>query len=516
MKAMFRVDASFSIGSGHVMRCLCLAEVLRDSGVDCHFLTRELPGNLIDQIGTLGFDCHVLSPPQGTLDPSGTYADWLGVTQDADMQEVAPILAEARADWLIVDHYALDASWEQGVRPAGARVLVIDDLANRPHDCDILLDTGIDRHPADYSSRIPAECRLLLGPLYALLRPEFAALRPQALQRKRAWPLGNILISMGGVDPQNATLQVLMTLERADLPGQPEVHVVLGRQAPNLEIVRTYARQSGLTVFVHAGIANMGERMLAADLGIGASGTTFWERCSVGLPALILVIAENQIPNADALTATGSARLIGMLWEPDWEDRLLKALADLSGADTLAMMARCALAVTDAKGTERVVREMTSPELTVRPCNDADAEQVWHWREADGAPRFYRSGRATPWPDHAAWFARTVSDPDRMLLMIEEAGQGVAHVRFDRHDLGRADISICLLPSLRGHGLGARVLERACQYAADMGLAEIVAEVHVEDYASRAVFENRGFVYRGQDGAFLQFLRHLAKGAQKP
>ena len=186
MKITFRTDASLQIGTGHVMRCLTLADALAARGAYCQFICRAHDGNLIEFIRRKGLTAHPLPAgaalPRSPTDP--THAAWLGATQAEDAEACAPILAAQRPDWLIVDHYALDARWERALAPHYRKLMVIDDLADRPHSCDLLLDQTFGRDAADYRPLVPADCRLLCGSHYALLRPEFAALRPYSLQRR--------------------------------------------------------------------------------------------------------------------------------------------------------------------------------------------------------------------------------------------------------------------------------------------------------------------------------------------
>lgn len=199
MNVVFRVDASLLIGSGHVMRCLSLADALRDRGGECHFICRDHPGHLNDLIARRGYSVHSLAAAEGGVAVSGlVHGAWLGVGQEQDASEAALILNELKPDWLVIDHYALDIRWEQQLVRYCKKLMVIDDLADRVHACDLLLDQNLGRAREDYVALLPASGKALIGPEYALLRPEFAALRDYSLQRRRQPRLENILISMGG------------------------------------------------------------------------------------------------------------------------------------------------------------------------------------------------------------------------------------------------------------------------------------------------------------------------------
>lgn len=508
-RVLFRVDASREIGSGHVMRCLCLAEALRTAGHACRFLCRRRQGDLIAVIEAQGFECTVLPATEDVR----AGAEWLGASMAAEIGQSRAAVAAEAPDWLVVDHYALDADWERAVAPEGTRIMVIDDLADRPHACDLLLDQQLTNQPADYAALIPDRGRMLLGPAYALLRPEFAELRPAAEARVRNWPPARILVNLGGVDPENATRAVLDTLACSDLPDGCAIDVVMGRNAPHVETVRGCAATSRLDVRVTVDVTDMGARMLAADLAIGAAGTTSWERACLGLPSLMLSIAENQLCVADALDRAGAAVNLGPLWEPGWQDRLLAGLAALSALGRIAEMSATCRALVDGAGTARVVEALTAPQLTLRPCTLDDTERVWCWREADGASRFYRSCQPTPWTMHEQWFRAALKDPRRALFIVEQDGEAVAHLRFDRPDTGLAVIGLAVDPARKGTGLGLGTVALALRHARQMFWPGLAAEVHLNNAASARVFERNGFRQVGRFGDFVHYQIDLSKGA---
>jgi UDP-2,4-diacetamido-2,4,6-trideoxy-beta-L-altropyranose hydrolase len=322
MKVVFRADASTDIGTGHVMRCLTLARALAEHGVCCDFICRAHEGHLIDFIREQGFAAHVLplvNSPNETVDGT-THAPWLGTSQAQDAQACEPVLGALQADWLVVDHYALDARWEQALAHAYGHLMVIDDLADRPHVAAVLLDQTLGRDTADYQAHVPSDCILLCGAPYALLRPEFAALRPVSLQRRRPPTLRQLLITMGGVDKHNATGQVLNALTVCALPADCRVVVVMGPHAPHAARVQAQARTLPWPTQVLSGVSHMAQLMADSDLAIGAAGATAWERCCLGLPSLMLVLADNQRGMAQALAKSGAAQVIEPVDLPrmDW------------------------------------------------------------------------------------------------------------------------------------------------------------------------------------------------------
>jgi UDP-2,4-diacetamido-2,4,6-trideoxy-beta-L-altropyranose hydrolase len=321
VKVVFRVDASLQIGTGHVMRCLTLADALRERDGECMFICRSHEGHLAEMIRARGYDVTML--PEGNpvnaetdIPPAGDrayYARWLGTGWETDMRQTQEVLAGtlAQPDWLVVDHYALDAKWERAMRPLCRYLMVIDDLADRMHDCELLLDQNLGRSATDYAGLVPSDCSVLVGPRYALLRPEFAALRTASLARRASSQVRHVLISMGGVDKDNATGMVLAALREEDLPINCKIIIVMGSHAPWLESVRNQASALPWHSEVMVNVSDMARLMAESDLAIGAAGSTSWERCCLGLPSILVVLAKNQWPLAQALHSSGGAVLLG-------------------------------------------------------------------------------------------------------------------------------------------------------------------------------------------------------------
>jgi UDP-2,4-diacetamido-2,4,6-trideoxy-beta-L-altropyranose hydrolase len=359
MNVVFRVDASVQIGTGHVMRCLTLADELRHQGHQCRFISRDHQGHLGELIASKGFAFDLLSIPEGANidcwdDGDTAHAHWLGVTWQVDAEQSLAALESVEVDWLVVDHYALDARWEMRLAVVVKNILVIDDLADRSHECDLLLDQNLGRQEADYNQRVPAYCRRLIGPRYALLRAEFAKLREVSRQRRLKPQLKRILISLGGVDATNITGRVLNALAESDLPVETELDIVMGASAPYLEEVRRQAVRLPFRTTVSVDVTDMAERMYSADLSIGAAGSTSWERCCLGLPTVLVILADNQVSGARALHTWGAAIAIDHTTEA-LETDLSASLIVLSGSKALQRMSNAAAEVTVGDGVGRVV-----------------------------------------------------------------------------------------------------------------------------------------------------------------
>lgn len=308
MRIAIRVDASSQIGTGHFMRCLTLADALKQRGAQISFISRQLPQYLKDMLTERE---HEFIPLNSSLSEVTTgdlaHTHWLGTSQHADAQASIQVLSGHIWDWLVVDHYALDARWESALRQTTKNILVIDDIADRQHDCDVLLDQNFYANMNNrYTDMVPAHCQLLLGPRYALLREEFQQLREQVKLRKG--PVKRVLVFFGGVDIDNFTGRAIEALENIGIEAL-HVDVVIGAQHPHREQIESACAKHQFDCHVQTN--RIAKLMAAADLAIGASGSATWEHCCLGLPALTVSLADNQTEIAKSLGLLGAAQYIG-------------------------------------------------------------------------------------------------------------------------------------------------------------------------------------------------------------
>ena len=291
MQTVIRADSSAVIGSGHLMRSLTLAERLRkDKNAEVRFISRDLPGNLSFLVTQKGFKLHLLPPAKENKYLSG-YAKWLTVTEEQDAEETLAILnGIGKVDLLVVDHYALDIVWENHLHPLAEKIFVIDDLANRKHNCDILLDQNfyLDKDKR-YVGLVPENSELRLGPKYALLRKEFFEVRKRL--KKRDGKIQRLLIFYGGSDATNETEKAIRAILR--LNACVDTDIVVGARNPHKESIKTLCNSYEFLHYYEQ-VDNMAELMNNADLMLGAGGATTWERCFLGLPCIVTAIAENQ------------------------------------------------------------------------------------------------------------------------------------------------------------------------------------------------------------------------------
>lgn len=356
MRVVIRTDASIQIGSGHVMRCLTLADQLRTKGAEVTFICRDHPGHMNDIIEKRGFVVHRL--PLVDADRSNAleseYARWLAVPVEIDAFETCAWLKDQNPviDLLVVDHYGLASEWERAARPFVSRIMVIDDLANRKHDCDLLLDQNYwERSSTRYDGLVPVDCQLLLGPKYAMLRPEFIHARQQL--RKRDGIVRRVFVFFGGCDPSNETAKTLEAIRIANLENIV-FDIVVGDSNPHKESIEEQCQSLPNTKF-HCQIGNMAELMAQADLAIGAGGTTTWERCCLGLPSIIIAVAANQVPIGQEAERLGIAAYLGTAGEVLSTDIAEKLLYLVAHPDLVRVMSEQSLSHVDGRGTNRVV-----------------------------------------------------------------------------------------------------------------------------------------------------------------
>jgi UDP-2,4-diacetamido-2,4,6-trideoxy-beta-L-altropyranose hydrolase len=491
MKVAIRTDASLNIGSGHLMRCLCLANALRSCGAEVQFLCRELPEHLQRLVSDQG---HALVPLQTDSEPDvrkSALAEqaWSRSDQIQDADISLASLAGAPFDWLVLDHYGLGRIWEARTgQSATMRLMVIDDLA-REHDCDVLLDQNFHPDAASrYRDIVPKHCQQLLGPRYALLRPEFQSARQRVLPREGE--VRRVLIFMGGMDANNTTQKVLNAvamLERSDLT----VNVVIGQTHPAREAIQSRC-QSMPNTHCHVQTDRMADLLAETDLAIGAGGSATWERCALGVPTLTLCLAPNQRD-----IVFNCARQ-GLVYAPDSASSAtalslhLKAMLDNSGLRHF--LSHAGMNVVDALGANRVVKLLSAGQIKVRQATVEDSIAVHSWRNAAGVRAMSRNNAPIPLAEHQRWFEKTLRNPTRHLLIGDLNAIPVGAVRFDIQG-GEATVSIFLCPDRVGQGLGPSLLHAAERWLERKHpeITALQADTLAKNLPSRRLFESCGY-----------------------
>lgn len=507
-RILIRCDASNLMGSGHVIRCRTLARELQRRGTEVLFLCRQQYGDLI---ALLEQEFCVLPLPDQALgfceDLEGRelYQAWLGCSQEQDAEQCLAALASAgfhSADWLVVDHYGLDAVWQSkligGLEDnAPAKLLVIDDLADRSHQADLLLDQNFFGAETEqrYQKLVPAHCRQLLGPHYALLGPEYAQLYQLIPPRTE---LRRVLVFFGGVDQDNLTgraLEALMDPVLAHL----SVDVVVGRQSPHRKVLAELVAQRPFTT-LHDSLPSLAGLIARADLAIGAGGATTWERACLGLPSLAVTIAANQLPFARALDDAGHLQLLGEAEMVSAEQicsavksRLHEPIVGAGGS-----------ALTDGWGASRLATAMLGAEgsLKLKPATISDEALLLRWaNDSKVRANSFNTDSITA-KDHHHWFHQGLQNSSRLLFIaVAENGCPLGQIRFDRQvasdELGceEAKIDFSLDCCARGSGMAGELLRQGLYEIVQYwnGPVDVVAEVFADNTSSNACFAGAGF-----------------------
>jgi UDP-2,4-diacetamido-2,4,6-trideoxy-beta-L-altropyranose hydrolase len=468
----FRADASFEIGTGHVMRCLTLANALRDRGCKCHFVCRDLPGNLSELIREHGHAIHLLASDDEGGGKSSTWVDapnhanWLRTDWKSDAAETLAEIGENIVDWLIVDHYALDAQWELRLRIKCSQIMVIDDLADRLHDCDLLLDQNlIAGRDLLYQNKVSPTCRLMLGPKYALLQPEYAELHARTPLREGV--VNNILVYFGGADNDNLSsmaVSAFLSLQRKDLT----LDLVINPAGTHADMIRRQVLECP-SVTIHNTLSSLARLMVKADLAIGAGGTTSWERSCLGLPSVVITLAENQVLIAAELDKLGVIRWLGDKSQVRETDLVKELTTVITEGLHPSWSERCSQIV-DGRGAERVCAALmldASRPLLARLANLEDEALVREWASSNETEI------------KIANFRKRLRNLDGCRLYILEADGGFAVGQVCFEYLNNAwQISVTLNPLACGRKLGITILQTAMRaFRKDIAIALVFGPI---------------------------------------
>lgn len=486
LRVALRVDASDRIGAGHVMRCLTLARTLRSAGHAVTFLSREAPGDLHSFLE----EEHGFAVTK--LQPAGDNAP-VDAFERSDASATVEALDGQHVDWIVVDHYRLGATWEAKVRSATRRVLAIDDFASRSHASDAILDHNLVPTSV-YSGTDTLGVRLLLGPSYALVRPELTS--PPGREKIADWPQ-NVLVSFGGSDSSGQTLRIVNTL-RSIQPAPKRIVVMAGRLNPDHGAIMEMAEE-WTALEVHGFVTRPELLLESADLAIGAGGVSALERAAMGVPSIVLATAGNQIGPSRALASTGAILYLGEATDVD-DPTLAAAIQTMANPHLRESMRMRGRALVDGKGPQHIVREMQKcMPVQVRLATVDDRARIFEWRNHKDVRRTAFDPSEISWSAHQCWFESVLADPDRHLLVSEQSGTAFGVVRYDLKRLaGTAEISIFLAPDVHGLGLGGLVLRAADAWLAERepSIARVEAKVLGANDRSHRVFISSGFRVR--------------------
>ena len=515
LKIVIRADASINIGVGHVMRCVTLAKELKEHGADISFICRDFQGHLKKLIQKQGFIVNLLPAPKKEYirkENDLKHKSWLAVPWQQDAEEVKDILGNEIVDWLIVDHYGIDYKWHKSLRGCTKHLMVVDDLADRKLDCDVLLDQTYGREQAAYASIVPKYSRLFLGTEYALLRSEFSKLRYKAIEKRKGTPsIKRILVSMGSMDPNNLTGQVLTGLAKVDWQERPAIDVILGSKSPELKSIIDLSIKSILDINVLQDIENMSELILEADLAIGAGGTTSWERCCLGLPSLIVQLAENQKQVIAELVQAGAARRIS---NTNIENGIILECSDLQkNAVAMSELSTNALRVVHGQGAQLIVIRMKpdlakdSGQVTIRNANMRDADVIYQWQSDPNTRKYFHNLDIPQFAEHINWLEKKLAELKSFFYIIEHKNKAAGVLRLNYKDNVKKNVylvSIYISPDHYQKGLGSIALNYANLL---FNKSELHAEIHQDNIASKKLFMKSGYVKSDEKDLYIKNIK---------
>jgi len=516
-----RVDASTRMGTGHVMRCLTLATKLKEHGVKVIFLSKKHKGNLNNFIKQKGFELIELSAPKQSIENQTDEKFWLGCSVQDDTKECLQALNGLEISLLIVDHYSLDQQWHKLIKAQHQnnksqakpiKIMVIDDLANRHHDCDILLDQTLGRKTSDYNKLVPNHCQLLLGADFIMLRDEFfqnrALAKSKRISKGKTSAINNVLISMGGTDPENIAEKLLNWLIKFNHYQQTnnkiQVTLVANQASLCFENLKAIsANHDWITVACNP--ESMAELMLTADIAIGSSGATAWERCCLGLPSLSIISAKNQSFLSESLTKAGAIINLGHFSDLTYINFAESIKQVMSVRTTYQRMVEQNFSCCDGLGVTKVASTLLfnlSSNVYLQEANYDDCQDMFNWQSNSKIRKYSHNPEPVKWQQHCDWLKSTLANSNKHLFMIKYIDpnsislQSVGILRLDaikntQHKIDACwQVSILIAPEHQGKKIAEKAINEIPYTYKEQG---IIAEVHLNNIASHKLFSRAGF-----------------------
>lgn len=477
MQVLIRADASTQMGTGHVMRCLALAQACLAEGWQVSFLMGKGVPSLAQRLKDEGIEIIEMLEPWGA---------------EADAQQTIQLAKTLEADWVVVDGYHFEADYQKWLKDAGLRVLVLDDYGHASHYwADVVLNQNITADEALYSSREPYT-QLLLGTRYVLLRKEFWPWRNW--QRQIPPIASKVLVTLGGSDPDNVTLPVIQALQKVQIEGL-EIVVVVGGSNPHYEQLVQMIKNSDTKISLKHNVTNMPELMAWADLAITAGGSTCWETAFMGLPSIAIILAENQtaiVKNLSALNA-----VIDISFHEAFEiNSLVHCLQQYLEQQELRLgLSRTSSDLVDGYGPDRLMMALQKSPIRLRPIHKEDCSLLWHWANDPVTRAASFSSGSIFWYEHIQWFdAKIESESCKMYIALDNRDQPVGLIRYDIDPKNEAVVSITIATQYRGKGYASLIAKKtSSKVLKESKLNQLNAYIKPDNLASIKVFLKAGF-----------------------
>ena len=501
MNVLIRVDASIQMGTGHVMRCLALAQAIKSQGDRAHFAIASCPPMVFDRLTNEGFTIHFLD----SVEPGGV----------RDVQGTIHLFQQLECQWICVDGYQFGAEYQQQLRTAGCRSLFLDDYGHASsYSADFVLNQNSSAHDGCYQSR-HAETNLLLGTRYTLLRQEF--LNWHRWQRYIPERIGSLLITLGGSDPENITTWILDALQAVDISDLTIV-VIIGAANPHQDLLKVCAARSVHSVQIVSNVTSMPHYIVAADLAISAGGSTAWELALLGLPSLMVTLADNQVAIAESLQGQGISISLGTPSQLEVK-QFASVIQQLDrSVEKRQQMSDRGRALMDADGCDRVLMAMAGDTLRLRSAKWQDCEQLWQWANEAETRQYSFQPAAISWESHVDWFQARLRDANCYFwIALDKQDQPIGQVRFDALSIDETQISLSIDRTHRHQGFGKTILNVAIhKIFRETAFRSISAWIKPDNRASISVFESVQFIkieseYRGGEIALHYQLRKLVR-----
>jgi UDP-2,4-diacetamido-2,4,6-trideoxy-beta-L-altropyranose hydrolase len=472
-----RADANSQIGTGHVMRCLALAEAWQNAGGRVAFLMAASTSSSLERrLVSEGMEVVRIASRAGSSD---------------DASQTASFAEKLGAFWIVVDGYHFGAAYQRIIKASGQHLLAIDDYGHADHHyADFVLNQNLDAHERFYASR-ESYTQLLLGTRYSLLRREFFNWRGWKREIPRVGL--KILVTLGGSDPDNVSLKVLQALQHVRM-NDLEAVIVLGASNPHYPQLQAAVQESRISISLQSNVTRMPELMAWADVAISAAGITAWELTFMGVPSLFLIQADNQRGTAESLDALGVARNLGRPADLSCNKIASEILNLLVAAEKRTEMARCGRELVDANGATRVLMHLSAHGLQIRNVREDDCKQFWEWANDPDVRAVSFSSEPISWEQHIEWFRSKLNNPACVLHIGTNGGEiPVGQIRYDS-DGDQAIVSVSLDRQFRGKGYGSRLIWLSAQEILDTtAINTLHAYVKQANETSVRAFEKAGY-----------------------
>mgnify|MGYP000049337758 CR=1 FL=1 len=496
MNIAIRVDSSNIIGSGHIMRCLTLAKELEKHHARILFICKEHPDHLSQILKGQGYAVKLLEASTSETMPYA-HSSWLAGDEADDAKQTSAAIQDYYndpADITIVDHYGIGKRWEETIRERNGKLVVIDDLSDRPHHCDLLLDQTYDKSPQSYDGLVNQSCRLLLGARYILLREEFNQYSSKqiVLARKNVdFHAINVLVMMGGTDPQNLTVEITRSL--LSLTYIKKISIILSSQAPHLQsVIALFTDIDRVTIYVAPD--NIADLMLENNLAVGAAGGSTWERCRMGLPTLTIISADNQNEIGYKLA---KENVLELLSSPIEKNDFTEKLQRFMTRNNYLKKTEASLAISDGKGCQSVTKEILSllKGIRIRRADIVDTDSLFDLANTPIVRKNSFSPDPIHYETHKGWLEKKLADKNCLILIAEnDSQQLVGQIRFDVNAFSIAAVDIHISQNHSGKGIGSMILTMGVAQLKTLKLArKVKALVKVDNIASKKCFERSGF-----------------------